>query len=107
MTTSRWLLVVLVWGAWGCGPAHISEYTPKHREYKLPTEGKGEDEPSSPGSLWRDGRPASMLFTDARALHANDLVVINIEEVANASRSADTSLDRTSSSSAKIHAFLG
>ena len=33
-----------------------------------------------------------MLFTDARALHANDLVVINIEEVANASRSADTNL---------------
>lgn len=90
-----------------CGPAHLGEYTPKHREYKLPSENKGEDEPSSPGSLWRDGRPASMLFTDARALHANDLVVINIEEVANASRSADTSLDRSSSSSAKIDAFLG
>ena len=91
----------------GCGPAHIGEYTPKHREYKLPAEGKGEDEPSSPGSLWRDGRPASMLFTDARALHANDLVVINIEEVANATRSADTNLARSSSSSAKIDAFLG
>ena len=91
----------------GCGPAHLGEYTPKHREYKLPAEGKGEDEPSSPGSLWRDGRPASMLFTDARALHANDLVVINVEEVANASRSTDTNMDRSSSSSAKIDAFLG
>jgi len=90
-----------------CGPAHLGEYTPKHREYKLPSENKGDDEPSSPGSLWRDGRPASMLFTDARALHANDLVVINIEEVANASRSADTNLARTSSSSAQISAFLG
>ncbi len=90
-----------------CGPAHLSEYTPKHREYKLPAEGKGEDEPASPGSLWRDGRPASMLFTDARALRTNDLVVINIEEVANASRSADTSLDRSSASAAKIDAFLG
>jgi flagellar L-ring protein FlgH len=107
MTTSRWLLVALLWGAVGCGPAHIGEYTPKHREYKLPTEAKGEDEPSSPGSLWRDGRPASMLFTDARALRANDLVVINIEEVANASRSADTNLGRSSSSAAKIDAFLG
>jgi flagellar L-ring protein precursor FlgH len=100
--TPRWILLVLVGFAAGCGPAHIGEYTPKHREYKLPTEGKGEDEPSSPGSLWRDGRPASMLFTDARALHANDLVVINIEEVANASRSTDTNMDRSSSSSAKI-----
>jgi flagellar L-ring protein FlgH len=89
-----------------CGPGHLGEYTPKHRDYKLPAEGKGENEPSSPGSLWRDGRPASMLFTDARALHANDLVVINIEEVANASRSADTALDRASASSAKIDAFL-
>jgi flagellar L-ring protein precursor FlgH len=104
---TRWLPVALAWYVLGCGPAHIGEYTPKHREYKLPTEGKGEDEPSSPGSLWRDGRPASMLFTDARALHANDLVVINIEEVANASRSADTNLSRSSSSSAKIDAFLG
>jgi len=105
--TTRWILVVLVGVAAGCGPAHLGEYTPKHRDYKLPTEGKGEDEPSSPGSLWRDGRPASMLFTDARALHANDLVVINIEEVANASRSTDTNMDRSSSSSAKIDAFLG
>jgi flagellar L-ring protein precursor FlgH len=94
-------------GAVACGPAHLGEYTPKHRDYKLPAEGKGEDEPSSPGSLWRDGRPASMLFTDARALHSNDLVVINIEEVANATRSADTTLDRASASSAKIDAFLG
>jgi flagellar L-ring protein precursor FlgH len=107
MTTTRWMLLALVGVAAGCGPAHIGEYTPKHREYKLPAEGKGEDEPSSPGSLWRDGRPASMLFTDARALHANDLVVINIEEIANASRSADTNLSRSSSSAAKIDAFLG
>jgi flagellar L-ring protein precursor FlgH len=101
------MLLALVGFAAGCGPAHLGEYTPKHREYKLPAEGKGEDEPSSPGSLWRDGRPASMLFTDARALHANDLVVINVEEVANASRSTDTNMDRSSSSSAKIDAFLG
>jgi len=105
--TTRWMLLALVGLAAGCGPAHIGEYTPKHREYKLASEGKGEDEPSSPGSLWRDGRPASMLFTDARALHANDLVVINIEEIANASRSTDTNIDRSSNSSAKIDAFLG
>jgi len=91
----------------GCGPAHIGEYTPKHRDYNPAAEGKGEDEPASPGSLWRDGRPASMLFTDARALRTNDLVVINIEEVANATRSSDTNLSRSSASSAKIDAFLG
>jgi flagellar L-ring protein precursor FlgH len=90
-----------------CAPAHLGEYTPKHREYSLPSEGKGVQEPTSSGSLWHDNRPASMLFTDARALHDNDLVVINIEEVANARRSTDTSTDRSSDSAAKINAFLG
>ncbi len=110
MTRSFHFLILLVATglcAVACGPAHLGEYTPKHREYKLPAEGRGADEPTSLGSLWRDGRPASMLFTDARALHANDLVVINIEEVANATRSADTTLDRSSSSAAQINAFLG
>jgi flagellar L-ring protein precursor FlgH len=91
----------------GCGPAHVGEYVPKHRDYQLPTESKAIDEPMSPGSLWHDGRPASLLFTDARALRANDLVVIKIEEVADAKRSANTDLDRSSSTQAQVDAFLG
>lgn len=90
----------------GCGPAHIGSYTPKKREYKLPSETKNEDVPLSPGSLWREGRPASLLFTDARALRANDLVVIKIEEVADAKRSAGTEVNRDSQSEAQISAFL-
>jgi flagellar L-ring protein precursor FlgH len=91
----------------GCGPAHVGSYTPKKREYKLPSESKNEEQPLSPGSLWRDGRPASLLFTDARALRTNDLVVIKIEEVADAKRSANTDLNRDSQSEAQITAFLG
>jgi flagellar L-ring protein FlgH len=101
------LIVIAGAVAMGCGPAHMSEYTPKRREYKLPSESKNEELPMSPGSLWRDGRPASLLFTDARALRTNDLVVIKIEEVADAHRSADTDLARSSESSAQITAFLG
>jgi flagellar L-ring protein precursor FlgH len=101
-------MIFLAAGLYGCGPAHVGSYTPKHREYKLPSEaGKNEDQPLSPGSLWREGRPASLLFTDARALRANDLVVIKIEEVADAKRSANTNLSRESESAAKIDAFLG
>ena len=48
-----------------------------------------------------------MLFTDARALRVNDLVVIKVEEVADARRSANTDIDRSSESSAEISAFLG
>jgi flagellar L-ring protein precursor FlgH len=91
----------------GCGPAHVGSYTPKKREYKLPSETKQEEQPLSPGSLWREGRPASLLFTDARALRVNDLVVIKIEEVADAKRSAGTQIDRDSQSEAQITAFLG
>jgi flagellar L-ring protein precursor FlgH len=91
----------------GCGPAHIGAYTPKHRDYKLDSESKNEDQALSPGSLWRDGRPASLLFTDARALRTNDLVVIKIEEVADAKRSAGTQTNRESQTEAQISAFLG
>jgi flagellar L-ring protein precursor FlgH len=105
--TKHITIVALLAAAAGCGPAHIGEYVPKHREYKLPAESKNEDQPLSPGSLWHDGRPASLLFTDARALRTNDLVVIKIEEVADAKRSANTNLNRESSSEAQISAFLG
>jgi flagellar L-ring protein precursor FlgH len=91
----------------GCGTAHIGEYVPKKREYKLPAEAKTDEAAMSPGSLWHDGRPASMLFTDARALRTNDLVVIKVEEVADAHRSADTDLNRDSQAQAQISAFLG
>jgi flagellar L-ring protein precursor FlgH len=90
-----------------CAPAHIAAYHPKKRDYALDTETAKEDQALSEGSLWHPGRPASMLFTDARALRVNDLVVIKIEEVADAKRSANTDLTRDSSSSAQITAFLG
>jgi flagellar L-ring protein precursor FlgH len=108
MMNTKTLTAILAAGLFaGCGPAHTGAYTPKHREYKLPSEAKNEEQPLSPGSLWREGRPASLLFTDARALRTNDLVVIKIEEVADAKRSANTNLNRESSSEAQISAFLG
>jgi flagellar L-ring protein precursor FlgH len=91
----------------GCAASHIASYKPKRREYSLDALAAKEDEPRSEGSLWHPGRPASMLFTDARALRVNDLVVIKVEEVADAKRSADTDLTRESTSSAQVTAFLG
>jgi flagellar L-ring protein precursor FlgH len=109
MTTRAFVVTTLalaVAGS-GCAASHIASYKPKRRDYNLDTANTKEDEPQSEGSLWHPGRPASMLFTDARALRANDLVVIKIEEVADAHRSADTDLTRESSSSAQVTAFLG
>ncbi len=99
------LLVAFI-GA-GCGVTHIGQYKPKRREYALESQGSKPEEPLSEGSLWQPGRPASMLFTDARALRVNDLVVIKVEEIADAKRSANTDLTRESDSSAQISAFLG
>jgi flagellar L-ring protein precursor FlgH len=107
MKHSKAIILFSLGAVAGCGPAHVGSYTPKHRQYELPTESKNDDQALSPGSLWRDGRPASLLFTDARALRTNDLVVIKIEEVADAKRSAGTDLNRDSQSEAQISAFLG
>jgi flagellar L-ring protein precursor FlgH len=87
----------------GCATTH--PYVEKHRDYKLPSEMSKDDQPSSSGSLWTNGRAASMLFTDARALRRNDLVVVKIDEVANAQRTANTDLTHNSSMSAEITAL--
>jgi flagellar L-ring protein precursor FlgH len=87
------------------GPSHVGKYTPKHREYAVP-ETAARDDSATPGSVWRDGRPASLLFTDARALRENDLVVVKVEEIADAKRSSDTDLSRKSETSAALSAFI-
>ncbi len=90
----------------GCATStHIDKYVPKHREYETPTSSVKGEEASSPGSLWRDSRSSAMLYTDARALRENDLVVVKVEEVADAKRSADTDMTHKSDFSASA-AFL-
>ena len=84
----------------GCGVSHIDKYVPKHREYDPPASAEHGDQALSPGSLWRDGRSPAMLYTDARALRENDLVVVKIEEIADAKRSADTDMTHKSSAAA-------
>ena len=74
------------------GSTHIDKYVPKHREYEPPASAQRGDEAPSAGSLWRDGRAPAMLYTDARALRENDLVVVKVEEVADAKRSTDTDM---------------
>ena len=92
-------------GCAACGSMH-TPYVQKHRDYQLPASAASTADTGSPGSLWREGRPASMLFTDARALRENDLVVIKVEEIADAHRSADTDLARQSKTQVQLDAFL-
>jgi flagellar L-ring protein precursor FlgH len=90
----------------GCGVAHIDAYTPKHREYETPAENAASPDDSAAGSLWRtDGRNAS-LFSDYRAFRAQDLVVVRIEETADAHRGAGTQLQRDTDMQVALNAFL-
>ncbi len=89
----------------GCAPSHIGAYKAKKRDYDLPPASKAGESAPSPGSLWRDGHPSTQLYTDARALRENDLVVVKVEEIADAKRSADTDMIHQSQLSATA-AFL-
>ena len=89
----------------GCGPSHINSYTPKRRQYELPGT-KAESTNVSSGSLWMEGGRSALLFTDQRALRENDVVVVRVEEIANAERSSDTQLDRQARFAGDVNAFL-
>ena len=82
------------------GSTHIDKYVPKRRDYAAPAGGERGEAAASPGSLWREARSPAMLYTDARALRENDLVVVKIEEVADAKRSADTDMTHKSDTTA-------
>ncbi len=98
-------LLALSLAACACGPGHIAKYQPKNRDYPVP-EGDGPAaQAAAPGSLWQDGN-AGTLFTDARAFRVHDLVVIKVEEIADAKRSSDTDLTRQSQNSGGISATL-
>jgi flagellar L-ring protein precursor FlgH len=84
------LLSLSLLAACGGSSTHIAKYQPKKREYEAAESARQEAAAPSSGSLWRDGRSPAMLYTDARALRENDLVVVKVEEVADARRSADT-----------------
>jgi flagellar L-ring protein precursor FlgH len=90
----------------GCGVAHIDPYKPKERDYPVPTAPTPSAEEAQSGSLWRTDARAAMLFTDARAFRLNDLVVVRVEEIADAHRNADTNTRRDTELSIAVQAFL-
>ncbi|HEX4386864.1 MAG TPA: flagellar basal body L-ring protein FlgH [Myxococcales bacterium] len=92
--------------ALAAGCAHeMKPYVAKHREYTLEKEEEKNQIAATPGSLWREGY-AGQIFSDARALRQNDLVVIKVEEIADARRSSDTGLSRDQQTKMELQAFL-
>jgi flagellar L-ring protein precursor FlgH len=83
----------------------VQPYVPKHREYEVPAQA-ADTASRAPGSLFMAGQGAAGLFTDQRAYRVNDLVVVRVEEVADAQRRANTDLKRESGFSVDVSAFL-
>ncbi len=57
-------------------------------------------------SLWSDQCSGASLFKDARAFKTGDLVVVKVEENADARRSTDVDVERAAENAANVSAFL-
>jgi flagellar L-ring protein precursor FlgH len=91
----------------GCGgPAHIKPFTPRSRLYTdgqyAVTELKARP---SAGSLFSEAAPG--FLQDTRAVRTGDIVLININEQANATGDAATQLSKSTSKSTGVTALLG
>jgi len=87
------------------GVQHVGKYQPRNRDYPTPEGAEESVQTPAPGSVWRDATAGS-LFTDARGFRVHDLVVIKVEEIADAKRSANTDFSRQNDSTAGISASL-
>lgn len=103
------LLVALVTiVASGCaGVSHISQYTPKQRNYKSPVDLSTQASETTNGSLFASAHPGNFLFADQRAVRAGDILTINVVEDANAERGANTELSRNGSAELNFSSLFG
>lgn len=78
----------------GCGVSHVGEYVPKERKYEQPVPPAEATKDDDDGSLFSEQGVLLTAVEDVRALEVNDVVVVQIMEVAQAERSAQTDVDR-------------
>lgn len=90
----------------GCGPRHVEPFTPRQRVYKHGEYAQqSEAARRAPGSLFSEAHGGYL--EDTRAVRVGDLVVIRIDESANASGGATTNLKRDNEGSTGASAMLG
>jgi flagellar L-ring protein precursor FlgH len=99
-------LAVLLCVLEGCGPSHIAPFTPKQRAYKPGAYAQVEaDAQPSEGSLFSEASPG--FLQDTRAGRVGDIVVIRIDEQADAKGDAGTKLSKGSKKDSGIDALAG
>ena len=103
---TRFCLLLVAFAMAGCGPPHIAPFTPRERKYKLGkyAQTSPENRPSV-GSLYSDG--VAGYLEDTRAVRVGDLVVVRVDEDADAQGAAKTKLRRENQSSMGVTALLG
>ncbi|RME20795.1 MAG: flagellar basal body L-ring protein FlgH [Deltaproteobacteria bacterium] len=107
MKVARTVAAMVLLAVTGGCVNHIRPYTPKRRQYELPSPPQPEGGQQSEGSLWSAGQPANYLFSDQRALMVNDVVVVKIKEESSAFSDATTKLEGKSEVKLGIDALMG
>jgi flagellar L-ring protein FlgH len=89
-----------------CGPAHIKSFEPQERDYQA---GKyaatQEGSKPSTGSIYSDAQAG--FLEDARAMRIGDVVMVHIDEQADAQGAASTELGKESSRRRGLVSLLG
>jgi len=106
MTCAHALACAFGLASGACGPKHVEPFTPRQRVYK-PGQYAQQSESArrAPGSLFSEATGG--FLEDTRAVRVGDLVVVRIEESANASGGATTNLKRDDQGNAGVSSLLG
>lgn len=90
----------------GCGPNHIAPFTPRQRSYKPGVYAQQtESGRSANGSLFSDA--SGGYLEDTRAVRIGDVVVIRIDEQANAKGNSTTHLRQEGEGTGGVSALIG
>jgi flagellar L-ring protein precursor FlgH len=100
------LLVLCSWLGVACGPPHVAPFTPRERKYQ-PGQYAVKQASAKPadGSLYSEA--TASFLEDTRAVRVGDVVVVHIDEQANASGTANTKLNKNTNRDVGITALLG
>jgi flagellar L-ring protein precursor FlgH len=100
------LLFKLLWALSACGPAHIKSFDPQERDYKVGDyAATQEDAKPTSGSIYSDAQAGYL--EDARAMRIGDVVMVRINEQADARGAASTELGKESSRRNGLVTLLG
>lgn len=90
----------------GCGPNHVAPFTARERNYKAGEYAatQAQNKPAT-GSIYSEAQTGYL--EDTRALRVGDIVLVRINEKADAQGGATTNLSKDSKKSAGIDSLLG